>query len=114
MFGWWGRHVGPSFGAQAALHLPLSLPLPFSTCKSPRTDRWPTMTNDVYDPSSPTDCEAAAAARKPGNNIVQGASAASVRAIGTQLIAFYFRAPVKAFFRMRVDYMVLFFYLRTY
>lgn len=67
------------------------------------------MTKDLYDPSIPTsrgDADAAAAARKPANNIVQGTSAAGVRAVGTQLVAFYFRAPVKAFFRMRVDYMV--------
>lgn len=32
-----------------------------------------------------------------------GASAAGARAIGAQLIAFYFRAPVKAFFRTRVE-----------
>jgi hypothetical protein len=70
------------------------------------------MTKDLYDPSIPTSrgdadaAAAAAAARKPANNIVQGTSAAGVRAVGTQLVAFYFRAPVKAFFRMRVDYMV--------
>ncbi|RPB15612.1 mitochondrial carrier [Morchella conica CCBAS932] len=66
------------------------------------------MTKDLYDPSIPTsrgDADTAAAARKPANNIVQGTSAAGVRAVGTQLVAFYFRAPVKAFFRMRVDYM---------
>lgn len=38
-------------------------------------------------------------------NAATGASAAGVRAISAQLIAFYFRAPVKAFFRTRVDYM---------
>lgn len=47
-----------------------------------------------------------AAGRKPKNNIVPGTTAAGVRAIGVQLVTFYFRAPVKAFFRMRVDYMV--------
>jgi len=44
--------------------------------------------------------------RKPQNNLLQGTSAAGARALGAQLIAFYFRAPVKAFFRLRVDYMV--------
>lgn len=39
-------------------------------------------------------------------HVLQGSSAAGARALGTQLVAFYFRAPVKAFFRMRVDYMV--------
>lgn len=44
--------------------------------------------------------------RKPQKTLVQGTSAAGARALGAQLIAFYFRAPVKAFFRQRVDYMV--------
>ncbi|KAF8468339.1 mitochondrial carrier domain-containing protein [Kalaharituber pfeilii] len=43
--------------------------------------------------------------KSPGNNLVHGTSAAGARAICTQLIAFYFRAPVKAFLKMRVDYM---------
>ncbi|KAL8948467.1 MAG: hypothetical protein Q9222_005355 [Ikaeria aurantiellina] len=38
-------------------------------------------------------------------NAATGASAAGVRAVSSQLIAFYFRAPVKAFFRTRVDYL---------
>jgi hypothetical protein len=33
-----------------------------------------------------------------------GAKAAGIRAISSQLLAFYFRAPVKAFFRSRVEY----------
>lgn len=57
----------------------------------------------------PSDSENAAG-RKPPSNIVSGTSAASVRAIGVQLVTFYFRAPVKAFFRMRVDYMVCMFF----
>ena len=36
-------------------------------------------------------------------NAATGASAAGVRALGSQLVAFYFRAPAKAFFRTRVD-----------
>ncbi|KAI9819819.1 MAG: hypothetical protein M1832_003894 [Thelocarpon impressellum] len=36
-----------------------------------------------------------------------GASAAGVRALSTQLVSFYFRAPAKAFFRTRIDYMAL-------
>lgn len=39
------------------------------------------------------------------SNAATGASAAGVRALSSQLIAFYFRAPVKAFFRTRVDYL---------
>ncbi|KAI5787093.1 mitochondrial carrier domain-containing protein [Geopyxis carbonaria] len=43
--------------------------------------------------------------RQTKTNVLQGSSAAGARALGTQLVAFYFRAPVKAFFRTRVDYM---------
>jgi hypothetical protein len=32
-----------------------------------------------------------------------GAKAAGIRAISSQFVAFYFRAPVKAFFRSRVE-----------
>ena len=37
------------------------------------------------------------------SNAATGASAAGVRAIASQTLAFYFRAPVKAFFRTRVE-----------
>ena len=43
--------------------------------------------------------------RDPRSNAATAASAAGVRALSTQLIAFYFRAPAKAFFRTRVDYL---------
>ncbi|KAL3478022.1 mitochondrial carrier domain-containing protein [Aspergillus californicus] len=43
--------------------------------------------------------------RNPRNNAATGASAAGVRALSAQFVAFYFRVPVKAFFRTRVDYM---------
>jgi hypothetical protein len=43
--------------------------------------------------------------KKPKNNAATGASAAGVRAFTAQAVAFYFRAPVKAFFRTRVDYL---------
>ncbi|AEO67660.1 uncharacterized protein THITE_2020879, partial [Thermothielavioides terrestris NRRL 8126] len=43
--------------------------------------------------------------KSPSSNAATGASAASVRALTSQAIAFYFRAPVKAFFRTRVDYL---------
>lgn len=39
------------------------------------------------------------------SNAATAASAAGVRALTQQAIAFYFRAPVKAFFRTRVDYL---------
>ena len=38
------------------------------------------------------------------NNAATGASAAGVRALSAQMVTFYFRAPVKAFFRNRVEY----------
>lgn len=41
--------------------------------------------------------------RNPKSNSVTGASAAGVRAISTQFVTFYFRAPAKAFFRTRVE-----------
>ena len=40
------------------------------------------------------------------SNAATGATAAGVRAFTAQAVAFYFRAPVKAFFRTRVDYLV--------
>lgn len=43
--------------------------------------------------------------RNPRNNAATAASAASVRALSAQVVAFYFRAPAKAFFRTRVDYL---------
>ncbi|RDI89228.1 hypothetical protein Vi05172_g782 [Venturia inaequalis] len=39
------------------------------------------------------------------NSAVTGTYAASIRAVSAQFMTFYFRAPVKAFFRTRVDYM---------
>ncbi|ROW17604.1 hypothetical protein VPNG_00833 [Cytospora leucostoma] len=45
------------------------------------------------------------AERNPGTNAATAATAAGVRAFTAQAIAFYFRAPVKAFFRTRVDYL---------
>lgn len=43
------------------------------------------------------------ARRNPRSNAATGASAAGVRALSAQAVAFYFRAPVKAFFRTRVE-----------
>ncbi|KAH9887429.1 mitochondrial carrier [Xylariomycetidae sp. FL2044] len=43
--------------------------------------------------------------KAPRNHAATAASAAGVRALSAQAIAFYFRAPVKAFFRTRVDYL---------
>lgn len=43
--------------------------------------------------------------KNPKNNAATGASAAGVRAFTAQAVSFYFRTPVKAFFRTRVDYL---------
>ncbi|KAJ5888868.1 Mitochondrial substrate/solute carrier [Penicillium taxi] len=51
----------------------------------------------IPDPNNPR--------RKSRNDAATGASAAGVRALSAQMVAFYFRAPIKAFFRTRVDYM---------
>ncbi|GJN76471.1 mitochondrial carrier protein [Purpureocillium lilacinum] len=48
--------------------------------------------------------------RAPRSDAATAASAAGVRALSAQLVAFYFRAPAKAFFRTRVDYLA---YART-
>ena len=42
--------------------------------------------------------------RNKKTNAATAVSAAGARALGSQAIAFYFRAPVKAFFRTRVEY----------
>ncbi|KAK5084378.1 hypothetical protein LTR05_005454 [Lithohypha guttulata] len=43
--------------------------------------------------------------KAPRDDAAHGIQAAGVRAFTAQAIAFYFRAPVKAFFRTRVDYL---------
>ena len=43
------------------------------------------------------------ASRENKSNAATGASAAGSRALATQMMAFYFRAPAKAFFRARVE-----------
>lgn len=67
------------------------------------------------DRSDPTDFEGILPVIPPGEprprkdgrtSAATGASAAGVRAFTAQAVAFYFRTPVKAFFRTRVDYLV--------
>ncbi|KAI9716549.1 MAG: hypothetical protein M1812_005280 [Candelaria pacifica] len=43
--------------------------------------------------------------KNPQSNAATGASAAGIRAVSSQIVAFYFRAPAKAFFRTRVDWL---------
>jgi hypothetical protein len=41
----------------------------------------------------------------PNKAPATGVQAAGMRAVAARMVAFYFRAPVKAFFRGRIDYM---------
>ena len=41
--------------------------------------------------------------QKRNENASTGVSAATMRAVAARMFAFYFRAPVKAFFRARVE-----------
>ena len=70
-------------------HGPTAIPLP--------TGPVPLVPGDLDAPALPD--------KQPRTNAATGASAAGVRAFTSQLVAFYFRAPAKAFFRMRVDYL---------
>ncbi|CCX06493.1 mitochondrial carrier domain-containing protein [Pyronema domesticum] len=45
--------------------------------------------------------------KTPSQQFLNGSTAAGARALGTQIVAFYFRAPVKSFLRLRVDYMTV-------
>lgn len=49
--------------------------------------------------------DASSSDRHPRSNAATAATAAGTRAFMAQAIAFYFRAPAKAFFRTRVDYL---------
>jgi hypothetical protein len=44
-------------------------------------------------------------AQTPNKAPATGVQAAGMRAVAARMVAFYFRAPVKAFFRGRIDYM---------
>ena len=56
-------------------------------------------------PVFPGDTYQSVPEKAPSSNAATGASAGAVRALTSQAVAFYFRAPVKAFFRTRVDYL---------
>lgn len=64
-----------------------------------------------FDPGRPVDIDrtyfdpdhGTTSRSNPRNNAATGASAAGARALGAQFVAFYFRAPIKAFFRTRVE-----------
>ncbi|KXX78596.1 hypothetical protein MMYC01_205282 [Madurella mycetomatis] len=73
-----------------------SQPATASTSAIPLPDLYPGLL-----PALPDDPPA----KPPASSAATGASAAGVRALTSQAVAFYFRAPVKAFFRTRVDYL---------
>lgn len=58
--------------------------------------------NDASTISESSDA-ASSSQRHPRSTAATGASAAGVRALSAQFVAFYFRTPVKAFFRTRVE-----------
>lgn len=55
--------------------------------------------------TGPNDPGASRGQKDKKSNATTGASAAGVRALTARLAAFYFRVPIKAFFRTRVDYL---------
>lgn len=59
--------------------------------------------NQIYQSNDEVPALGTVSHTSPRNNAATGASAAGVRALGTQLVAFYFRVPVKSFFRTRVE-----------
>lgn len=60
---------------------------------------------DSADENNPSKSSNDPERRAPRTSAATGTSAAGIRAVSQQFIAFYFRAPVKAFFRTRVDYL---------
>ncbi|KAI4702905.1 hypothetical protein J4E81_001778 [Alternaria sp. BMP 2799] len=57
------------------------------------------------DASNDTTTTAPDAPQAPNKAPATGVQAAGMRAVAARMVAFYFRAPVKAFFRGRIDYM---------
>ncbi|KAI9759374.1 MAG: hypothetical protein M4579_002363 [Chaenotheca gracillima] len=64
-----------------------------------------TTLRDASPPAAPDERDSTRPANK--GNVAPGASAAGIRAVSAQMVTFYFRAPAKAFFRTRIDYMIL-------
>jgi len=68
-----------------------------------------TLNPNVEKPTSPAydrpDTRAAPKDKRQGgkDNATTGASAAGMRALTARMFAFYFRVPVKAFFRTRIE-----------
>ena len=75
-----------------------------------RNDALPMPVVGIDPRPAPGDLDGTHPERLPSSNAATAASAASVRALSAQVVAFYFRAPAKAFFRTRVDYLA---YART-
>ncbi|KAF2785442.1 mitochondrial carrier [Melanomma pulvis-pyrius CBS 109.77] len=59
----------------------------------------------VAPPHVPRSSDGTDAATPPSKGAATGIQAAGIRAITARAVAFYFRAPVKAFFRGRIDYL---------
>ncbi|KAK6514458.1 hypothetical protein TWF281_004658 [Arthrobotrys megalospora] len=92
---------------------------PYNRHRAPHHHDNPSFRTLAHDLSSdPTDFEGQAVLwdgdgfedpkkKSKSSNAVQGASAAGTRAVTMQLVSFYFRYPVKAFMRLRIDYMAV-------
>jgi hypothetical protein len=59
----------------------------------------PRSSNDKHNDGTPD------SPQQPNKAPATGVQAAGMRAVAARMVAFYFRAPVKAFFRGRIDYM---------
>lgn len=71
----------------------------------PSDDPWSDIPYAIEDDTLSSSADSSGSERrKPRANAATGASAAGVRAVSAQAMTFYFRAPVKAFFRTRVEY----------
>lgn len=69
------------------------------------TDEDPTDFEGIYPVPGVLPVTSTKPRKDPRTNASTAAQAAGVRAFTAQAVAFYFRAPVKAFFRTRVDYL---------
>jgi hypothetical protein len=96
-----GRNDAPSPSAATTPASPTPPPQPPHPFPSPQPP--PNFPSPGSSPLNPPDEEPPS--RAPRSNAATAASAASVRALSAQVVAFYFRAPAKAFFRTRVDYL---------
>ena len=74
--------------------------------QSPLSWTMTTVSDGQIPDSSPQDIEEIQDGKRkkqPTNNAATGASAAGMRSVAVQFMTFYFRAPITAFFRSRVE-----------